>query len=209
MAASHPIPADLSDVATWQLVAQQESAATFDVSRIADLSEHIVANCLAAQVTPLVREPGRLVLTQSRLYFQPLHNLGEDSPVHSIPLTSVAGVARRTHSLRPRGIELFLTPHDSSSHRSSAGGLSGGGSLSVFYVLSSSEEREVLVAQLHHLLKVSPAPSSPPPLSHPPPPLPVIIIIAIIAILGCFRPFQWTVRQLRCFWKARLRLSPP
>lgn len=142
-------------------MAQQESAATFDVSRIADLSEYIVANCLAAQVTPLVREPGRLVVTQARLYFQPLHNLGEDSPVRSIPLTAVAGVARRTHALRPRGVELFLKADDSSC-RSSAGGLSGGGSLSVFYVLSSSEEREALVAQLHQLLKVRTAPSSPP-----------------------------------------------
>ena len=154
-------------------MAQQESAATFDVSRIADLSEHIVANCLAAQVTPLVREPGRLVVTQSRLYFQPLHNLGEDSPVRSIPLACVAGVARRTHALRPRGVELFHKADDSSLP-TATGGLGGGGSLSAFYVLNSSEERETLVAQLHQLMKVRDTLSCPPPpssLSFPPFPI--------------------------------------
>lgn len=59
-------------------------------------------------MTPLVREPGRLVITQSRLYFQPLYNLNNDSPVRSHPLTVLLAVARRRHSLRHIGVEVFF-----------------------------------------------------------------------------------------------------
>ena len=51
-----------------------------------------------------VREAGRLVLTNARLYFQPLHTAAGGAPVLSHPLADVAAVARRRCSLRPTGM---------------------------------------------------------------------------------------------------------
>ncbi len=53
--------------------------------------------------TPLVREAGTLVVTDARIYFQPLHDIAGDSPVRSHPLAAVAAVVRRRSSLRPLG----------------------------------------------------------------------------------------------------------
>lgn len=54
-------------------------------------------------MTPLVREAGRLVVTDQRVYFQPLHNVSGGARVRSHPLAYVAAVARRRSSLRPIG----------------------------------------------------------------------------------------------------------
>ena len=66
-----------------------------------DLSEHR----LPALQTPLVREAGTLVVTDARIYFQPLHDIAGDSPVRSHPLVAVAAVVRRRSSLRPLGVQ--------------------------------------------------------------------------------------------------------
>jgi hypothetical protein len=66
----------------------------------------------AAQVTLLLREPGRLVVTRGRLYFQPLHNLNADTPVRSRPLSAIAAVARRRHQLRHVAMEVFFMEPD-------------------------------------------------------------------------------------------------
>ena len=50
-----------------------------------------------------LQEGGRLVITDRRLYFQPLHNVAGGSPVRSHPLAAVAAVAKRSSSLRPIG----------------------------------------------------------------------------------------------------------
>ena len=63
----------------------------------------------ATQLTPLVREAGRLVVTDQRVYFQPLHNVTGGSPVLSHPLAAVAAVAHRSSSLRPIGKALLMT----------------------------------------------------------------------------------------------------
>ncbi len=90
----------------------REDGASFDVSRLADLSERVLLSTPAAQVTLLLREPGRLVLTRARAYFQPLHNLGADTPVRSRPLAAIAAVARRRHQLRHVALEIFFTEPD-------------------------------------------------------------------------------------------------
>ena len=63
----------------------------------------------ATQLTPLVREAGRLVVTDQRVYFQPLHNVTGGSPVLSHPLAAVAAVAHRSSSLRPIGEASLMT----------------------------------------------------------------------------------------------------
>lgn len=54
----------------------------------------------------LVREPGRLLLTDQRLYFQPLHPISGDAAVSSHPLAAVAAAARRRSSLRDLALEV-------------------------------------------------------------------------------------------------------
>ena len=46
------------------------------------------------------------MVTDARVYFQPLHDVGGDSPVRSHPLAAVAAVVRRRSSLRPLGAVL-------------------------------------------------------------------------------------------------------
>jgi hypothetical protein len=53
----------------------REDAARFDSSRLVDFAERLLWEGPAAQLTPLVREPGRLAVSDARLYFQPLHNV--------------------------------------------------------------------------------------------------------------------------------------
>lgn len=72
-----------------------------------EFSEQIQYDAPAVQLTPLVQEGGRLVVTDQRLYFQPLHNVAGGSPVRSHPLAAVAAVAHRNSSLRPIG-ELMI-----------------------------------------------------------------------------------------------------
>ena len=46
------------------------------------------------------------MVTDARVYFQPLHDVGGDSPVRSHPLATVAAVVRQRSSLRPLGAAL-------------------------------------------------------------------------------------------------------
>ena len=114
-------------VTALQLGARQRAAAaTFDNSRLVDFSEQVQYDAPAAQLTPLVREGGRLVVTDQRVYFQPLHNVTGGTPVLSHPLAAVAAVAHRSSSLRPVGKAIvWLVPLLASS-MGSADALSGG-----------------------------------------------------------------------------------
>ena len=58
--------------------------------------------------TPLVRQPGRMVITDQCVYFQPLHTITGDSVLRLHPLHAIAAVARRRSSMRPIGIEVFM-----------------------------------------------------------------------------------------------------
>jgi factor associated with neutral sphingomyelinase activation len=89
-------------------VKAREDASSFDTSRLVEFSERLVWEGPATQLSPLVREPGRLAVTDARLYFQPLHNIAGDALVRSHPLAAVAAVARRRSSLRPVGLEVFM-----------------------------------------------------------------------------------------------------
>ena len=83
---------------------QRASEAVFDNSRLVEFTEQIQYDAPAVQQTPLVQEGGRLVVTDRRLYFQPLHNVAGGNPVRSHPLAAVAAIAHRNSSLRPIGM---------------------------------------------------------------------------------------------------------
>lgn len=56
-------------------VKAREDASTFDTSRLVEFSERLLWEGPVLGLSPLVREPGRLAITDQRVYFQPLHNI--------------------------------------------------------------------------------------------------------------------------------------
>jgi hypothetical protein len=65
---------------------QQFARATFDYRRLCDeFGERVVLECAARHVTPLVKQPGILVVTDRGLYFQPLHNVSGGDAVKFHP----------------------------------------------------------------------------------------------------------------------------
>mmetsp|Transcript_31055 Transcript_31055/g.81324 ORF Transcript_31055/g.81324 Transcript_31055/m.81324 type:complete len:943 (+) Transcript_31055:114-2942(+) len=79
----------------------------FNNSWLEDLSEKIILKLAADRVTPMVANPGRIMLTDSMLYFQPFNNI-DPEPVQKFRLASVERVVRRRYLLRQVGLELFL-----------------------------------------------------------------------------------------------------
>ena len=122
---------------------QLEGALRFDAGHLrGGAAEPVVLDLAAQCLTPLVREPGRLVLTPARLYLQPLHNISGDAAVRSHPLAAVAAVARRRSSLRDTGLEVFFVEPPPEA------GVGGPlwGAASAFFAFRTREEREAAVA---------------------------------------------------------------
>lgn len=64
-------------------VKAREDAAAFDTSRLVEFSERLLWEGPVLGLSPLVREPGRLAITDQRVYFQPLHNISGAVDVRS------------------------------------------------------------------------------------------------------------------------------
>ncbi|KAF8059207.1 lvsF [Scenedesmus sp. PABB004] len=127
-------------------VKAREDAAAFDTSRLVDFGEAVAWEGPAAQLTPLVREPGRLAVTDQRLYFQPLHNIAGDTPVRVHPLAGVAAVVRRRASLRPVGVEVFLLSRGAELGQALAGPTWD--APSAFFAFRSEADRDAALAAL-------------------------------------------------------------
>ena len=135
---------------------QFEVGLRFDAGHLRSPASEAVALELGARLlTPLVRDPGRLVVTDARLYFQPMHNVGGDTPVLSHPLAGVAAVARRRSSLRDVGLELFFMQPGSGAAAEPAGTPAAAaaappfwGSPSAFFAFASREDREQAIHTL-------------------------------------------------------------
>ncbi|XP_057822900.2 uncharacterized protein LOC131035250 [Cryptomeria japonica] len=134
------------DMILYNTRAQKEARAQFDTTNLVDLSEKIFLDVPSAQVTPLVREAGRLIITQTRLYFQPMFNLNDDNPVRSEPLSAIIAVARRRHALRQVGLEIFFKEEDNTFKNVTGSGLAYGAS--AFFTFQSVEVRNNAAANL-------------------------------------------------------------
>lgn len=102
----------------------------------------------------LVREPGRLLLTDERLYFQPLHPISGDATVRSHPLAGVAAAARRRASLRDLALEVFFAaPGQDGEGEAAAAAASPPhwGGASALLAFASRAEREQAVGALRRL----------------------------------------------------------
>ena len=159
---------------------RREDRARFDVDALADPSERnrVSFDAPAARMTPLVREPGRLVITDARVYFQPL---AEISPVENPKPTQredakprkqfshfevcdargVVAVARRTHATRPLGVEFFF--FSEADYSGSVPGEETDAPPSALFTLRTEAEREACVAAALAAASASAAAETPSP----------------------------------------------
>lgn len=70
------------------------------------VTSKIILQCRAAQVSPLVVQPGWIALTQQFLYFQPYYSHEE---TRSWALSSVKSISRRRFKLKDEALEIFFT----------------------------------------------------------------------------------------------------
>ncbi|XP_015108694.1 protein FAN isoform X1 [Diachasma alloeum] len=87
------------------IVHSRQSRFSFDTSWLEDLYEEIIFEVQANKIQPLIVNPGRVLLTNSRIYFQPYNNL-DQHPVLKINLKTVKSVLKRRFLLRQVGLEI-------------------------------------------------------------------------------------------------------
>ncbi|XP_076638062.1 protein FAN [Colletes latitarsis] len=92
------------------IVHSRQSRVSFDTSWLEDLYEQVVLEIEANKVLPLVINPGRILLTNSRIYFQPYNNL-EQYPVLKIQLKDIINIIKRRFILRQIGLEIKWLRH--------------------------------------------------------------------------------------------------
>ena len=68
----------------------------------------ILFQTVGNKITPLVVNPGRIVLTTVTLYFQPYNN-AEKQPVIKVKLSTIKRIFQRRYLLRPLGLEIEFT----------------------------------------------------------------------------------------------------
>ncbi|XP_069182545.1 protein FAN-like isoform X5 [Procambarus clarkii] len=88
------------------IVRSRQSRQKFDRALLEDLSETEIFETKANKVTPLVTNPGTVLLTTSMLYFQP-HNNADKYPVIKIGLSHIRQIIKRRYLLRQVGLEVF------------------------------------------------------------------------------------------------------
>lgn len=92
-----------------ELIDDFEQNTVFDPSWYVDHRERsqLTRPVLGSRVTPLVKDPGWVQVTDSALYFQPLNNVSLQ-PVHIYQLNTCRRLFKRRHVHRDRGIEILM-----------------------------------------------------------------------------------------------------
>lgn len=129
------------------LLEERERAMHFDPSWIRDLDEHRLLELPASRVAPLVLHPGRLLLTQRRLYFQPLNAI-DANPVDVFALADVKAVYRRRHTLRRTGVEIAFKRPQASALALPGAAANATAASSVFFSFKSEAKRDEFLALL-------------------------------------------------------------
>uniref|UniRef100_A0A1X7TEY4 BEACH-type PH domain-containing protein n=1 Tax=Amphimedon queenslandica TaxID=400682 RepID=A0A1X7TEY4_AMPQE len=57
------------------IVQSRQNEVSFNTSWLENLYEEIILETQGDRITPLVSNPGRIMLTSSRIYFQPFNNV--------------------------------------------------------------------------------------------------------------------------------------
>jgi factor associated with neutral sphingomyelinase activation len=131
------------------IIRGREMCTSFNTSWLVDHREtpQLSTPILSSRITPLLKTPGWLQITDYRLYFQPLNNSSLE-PVHKFDLSLLKKVFCRRYSLRHVGLELFFD--DSYSKSLEETDVSGWWSMaeSLFLAFSSKEERDSVLSVL-------------------------------------------------------------
>ena len=117
-----------------KILEERETRVSFDLTWMESLDEKVLMETLANQITPLVTNAGRLLVTNKVLYFQPLNNVAA-APVEKVSLKDCVRVIKRRHELRPLGIELFYEDLSVTSHNDSS-------TSSAFFTFRDAETRD-------------------------------------------------------------------
>ncbi|EEB19713.1 protein FAN, putative [Pediculus humanus corporis] len=88
------------------IVYSRQSRVSFDAKWLEDIYEKVICETQANKISPLVVNPGRIVLTCSRIYFQPYNNI-ESHSVLKIDLKNITRIICRRFLLKQVGIEIF------------------------------------------------------------------------------------------------------
>ncbi|CAH1778819.1 unnamed protein product, partial [Owenia fusiformis] len=115
------------------IVTSRHSRIKFNTSWLENLYEKIVLETQGDRITPLVTNPGRIMLTSSRLYFQTFNNV-DPVPVIKIKLSDIKQIVKRRFLLQHVGIEIFGKDDVKNSH--------------LYIKLPSREERDNLFTKI-------------------------------------------------------------
>jgi Beige/BEACH domain/PH domain associated with Beige/BEACH len=136
----------LISLRSQHLPQNSSKAVSFDSSQLVDFHEQLLfpepIGCV--RVGPLVLHPGCLMVTGSRIYFQPsnLNNIGDS--VQHFNVSKIKRVFSRRYLLRQTGVEIFFT--DSGAISDVSKNLS-----SVYFVFESTEVRDRVVSAIESL----------------------------------------------------------
>eukprot|EP00884_Botryococcus_braunii_P012576 jgi/Botrbrau1/21319/Bobra.0184s0029.2 len=89
------------------IIKEHEENEHFNPGWLEEEEERSELEVVGACVTPLCAHPGRVVITQCRVYFQPF-NVVSNSPIQSYNLNKVQAIAQRVWQLEDTGLELFF-----------------------------------------------------------------------------------------------------
>ncbi|XP_017773064.1 PREDICTED: protein FAN-like [Nicrophorus vespilloides] len=125
------------------IVHSRHSRISFDPLWL-DLYEEVILETHANKITPLVINPGRVVLSTSRLYFQPYNNI-ETYPIIKIKLCCIQRIFKRRFLLQHTGLEMYYISSDDNKERH------------IYLKLLNEEERDKLHTHLiqHPELKLN------------------------------------------------------
>eukprot|EP00117_Sycon_ciliatum_P047152 scpid28293/ scgid33705/ Protein FAN; Factor associated with neutral sphingomyelinase activation len=100
------LPTAEQNMMVQSIVRSRQARVTFNTGCLDSLYEKIVLETTGDRITPLVCNPGRIMLTNSRLYFQPFNN-ADPVPVHKVKLSDISRVIKRRYLLQHVGIEIY------------------------------------------------------------------------------------------------------
>ena len=87
-----------------------EQEQRFDIGCLVDPAcEKILMEKKAMLVSRLIKERGIFVVTDARVYFQPLHNISGGDRVKSHPISEIVTYAKRRSGLKDVGVEIFFS----------------------------------------------------------------------------------------------------
>jgi len=88
------------------IMLSRQSRVKFNTSWLEDIYEKIILETRADRITPLATNPGRIMLTSKRLYFQPFNNI-DKWPVLKIRVKDIKRLLCRRFLLRQLGLEIY------------------------------------------------------------------------------------------------------